>query len=242
MKSELFYENCVVSLPNSSIIFASDENKNSVYSRKHSNFFPFLILILLFIMPADAHPQSGVEILKKIQNKFKSINNFKADFVQTISDAEGKQSGKLSGKFFYKTKNKFVVELKNGTIISDGETVWNYNARQKRVVISSFSDDPTSFSLERYLFDYPALCKIKNVSGEKSKDQIIELVPKDNNIEFKSAKIWKSPDDLISRMEIIDLGDTKYVFQLNDIKVNQDFPESKFAFNPTKGIKIIDLR
>ncbi len=201
-----------------------------------------VILFLCLIMPVAAHAQSGGEILKKIQAKFKSINNFSADFVQTISDPEGKQSGKLSGKFHYKTKNKFVVELKSGTIISDGETVWNYDTRQKRVVISSFNDDPTSFSLERYLFDYPALCKIKNASSDKNKDEIIELVPKDNNIDFKSAKIWKSPEDMISRMEIIDLGDTKYIFQLSGIKVNQDLPESKFTFNPAKGIKIIDLR
>jgi outer membrane lipoprotein-sorting protein len=109
-------------------------------------------------------------------------------------------------------------------------------------VISNFSDDPTSFSLERYIFDYPSLCNVQSIPNVKNKDEIIELVPKDNNIDFKSAKIWKNPENMISRMEIVDLADVKYAFQLSAIKVDQDIPDTKFNFVPPKGIKIIDLR
>ncbi len=204
-------------------------------------FYSFIFLSM-FLSSANLYAQSGNETLKKIQNKFKSINNFNADFTQTISDPEGQQNGKLSGKFFYKRKNKFAVELKNNSIISDGTTVWNYDARSKRVIISNFRDEPTSFSLERYIFDYPALCKIKFSGTGKGNEEIIELVPKENYIDFKSAKIWKSSDNMISKMEIIDLADVKYVFQLSSIKIDQDIKDSKFNFTPPKGIKIIDLR
>jgi len=202
----------------------------------------FLMLFFLSVAVASMDAQSGNETLRKIQNKFKSIINFSAEFKQTIFDPDGKQNAKLSGKFLYKRKNKFVVELRNGSIISDGTSVWNYDSRLKRVVISSFSDEPTFFSLERYIFDYPVLCKIKYIGSEKGKDEIIELVPKDNNIDFKSAKIWKNQDDMISRMEIIDLADIKYIFQLSLVKIDQDIPDSKFSYTPSKGIKIIDLR
>ena len=225
-------------------IIYSKENKVNVMTISKINAIGIFAssLFFLLLLSVNVNAQSGNDILKKIQNKFKSINNFNADFTQTISDPEGQQNGKLSGKFFYKRKNKFAVELKSGSIISDGTTVWNYDARLKRVVISNFSDEPTSFSLERYIFDYPALCKVKYVGNEKGKDEIIELVPKENYIDFKSAKIWKSSDDMISRMEIIDLADAKYGFQLSAIKVDQDIADSKFSFTPPKGIKIIDLR
>jgi len=199
-------------------------------------------IFFLFLFVNFTSAQSGKETLKKIQTKFKSINNFSADFSQTISDPEGKQGGKLSGKFYYKRKNKFIVETKNQSIISDGITVWNYNSRQKRVIISSLSDESTSFSLERYIFDYPVLCNIKS-AGIEGKEEIIELVSKDNNnIEFKSAKIWKTSDDMISKMEIIDLSDAKYLLKLSNIKTDQDMSDSKFNYTPSKGIKIIDLR
>jgi outer membrane lipoprotein carrier protein len=201
----------------------------------------FLILFLILFVDLTS-AQSGKETLKKIQTKFKSINNFSADFSQTISDPEGKQGGKLSGKFYYKRKNKFIVETKSQNIISDGTTVWNYNSRQKRVVISSLSDESTSFSLERYIFDYPALCNIKS-AGIDGKEEVIELVSKDNNnIEFNSVKIWKTSDDMISKMEIIDLSGAKYIFKLSNIKTDQDMPDSKFTYTPSKGIKIIDIR
>ncbi len=198
--------------------------------------------ILFFSTAINLNAQNGNDVLKKIQDKFKSINNFSADFIQTISDPEGQQNGKLSGKFFYKRKNKFAVELKNSSIISDGITVWNYDSRSKRVIISNFRDEPTSFSLERYIFDYPTLCKIKYGGSDKGSEEIIELVPKENYIDFKSAKIWKSSDNMISRMEIIDLADVKYVFQLSSVKIDQDIKDSKFSFATPKGIKIIDLR
>lgn len=199
-------------------------------------------IFFLFLFVNLTSAQSGKETLKKIQTKFKSINNFSADFSQLISDPEGKQGGKLSGKFHYKRKNKFIVETKNQSIISDGTTVWNYNSRQKKVIISALNDESTSFSLERYIFDYPALCNIKS-AGIDGKEEVIELVSKDNNnIEFKSAKIWKTSDDMISKMEIVDLSDAKYVLKLNNIKTDQDMPDSKFNYTASKGIKIIDLR
>ncbi len=202
-----------------------------------------LRLIFFFVLVGTSvNAQSGNETLKKIQDKFKSLTDFSADFAQTVISPETKGTVKLSGKFYYKRKNKFIVELKNGSIISNGETVWNYDTKQKRVVISPFNEDPTSFSLERYIFDYPTVCKIKSIPGENNKDEIIELVPKNNNIDFKSAKIWKSPEDMISKLEVIDLGDTKYTIQLSALKIDQELPDSKFNFNPPKGIKIIDLR
>ena len=199
-------------------------------------------LFLLIISFGLLHAQTGNEFLKKIQNKFKSVSDFSADFSQFVTEPEGKQGTKISGKFYYKRKNKFIVELKNGKIISNGETVWNYDVRQKRVVISNFSDDPTSFSIERYVFDYPSECEVNLVKSDNGKDDYIELVPKRGDLDFNSAKIWKNSDDLIIRMEIEDISDYKYSIILNNINTDSKLSDDKFNFNPPKGIKIIDLR
>lgn len=199
------------------------------------------ILFLFLVSFNLLFAQSGNESLKKIQNKFSSISNFTANFVQTIYDAQGKASNKIKGKIFYKRKNKFVVELKNQTIISNGEIVWNYNHKQKQVVISYFSDDPTSFSIERFVFNYPSLCKIKLLKKDNN-EEIIQLIPKENMLDIKDVQIWKSNDDMVKKLDIVDVGDMHYSIQFDDIQINQDLPESKFTFNPPKGIRIIDLR
>lgn len=196
----------------------------------------------LLLFPIVIYSQSGNELLKKVQEKFKSIDNFSAVFNQTIYDESGKASVKMSGTFSYKRKNKFIVEMKNSAIVSNSKTIWNYDKKLKRVIVSNFNDDPTSFSLERYIFDYPSLCRVKNVAAQNSEEQILELIPKNDNLDFKSVKIWLSKNYMITKMEIVDLNDMKYSFQLSDIKENQEISDSKFTFYPPKGTQIIDLR
>ncbi|MCX6168827.1 MAG: outer membrane lipoprotein chaperone LolA [Ignavibacteriales bacterium] len=202
------------------------------------------IFILICFISSLVFPQSANEFIKKIQNKFKSINNFTADFSQNYFDAQGHDQGKTSGKFSYKRKNRFIVDLNNQFIVSDGQTVWNNDKRFNRVVISKLSDDPTSFSLERFIFDYPPLCKSKIIKEENSQkgEGCIELTPKDQDMEFKYVKIWISSDGMISRLEVLDRGDMRYAFQFTDLKINQDLPDARFTYYPPKGIKIIDLR
>lgn len=199
-------------------------------------------LILLFLISFNfLFAQSGTESLKKIQNKFASISNFTANFVQFTFNEQGKSSAKLTGKIYYKRENKFVVELKNQTIISNGVLVWNYNHKQKQVIISNFIDEPTSFSLERYVFDYPSLCNVKLIKKDNNVE-VIELIPRKDMLDIKDVKIWKNNEDMITKLEIKDVSDMYYSFQFDDIKINQDILESKFTFNPPKGIRIIDLR
>lgn len=188
--------------------------------------------------------QSANEAIRKLQQKFYSVNNFTAEFSQSVFTTKGDDQGKNPGKFFYKKKNKFIVELKNQIIISDGNNVWNYDKKFKRVVISYLADDPTSFSLEKFIYDYPGLCKsrlIKDNSTSGSEDVIV-LIPKDNDLQFKEVKIWKDSNNLISKMELTDLGDMKYSFLFSDLKLNIELPDHNFTFTPPKGTKIIDLR
>ncbi len=210
------------------------------YNITIKNFFKFALVFIFLGTTLNA--QSGQETLKKIQNKFKSVEDFSANFTQSASISTGKGSGSQSGKFFYKRENKFVVELKNSSIISNGKSVWNYNTKQKRVVINSFSDNPTSFSLENYIYEYPSKCEINSVAAVNGKDEVIELVPKSEDVDFVNAKIWKNSDDMISRIEVVDNSNIKHTIQLSSIKTDQGIPDSKFDFNPPKGIKIIDLR
>lgn len=202
-----------------------------------------LKFVFLFFIATLSFAQTGNEVLKNVQSKFNSIISFSANYSQTIINPEGKPVGKDNGKFIYKRKNKFIVEQKKSTIVSDGVSVWNYDKTNKKVIISTFFDDPTSFSIERYIFDYPSLCRVKYLKEESTgNDKVIQLIPKDDLIDVKEIKIWANNSNLISRLEIIDLIELKYSFSFTDIKENPDVQEARFTFYPPKGTKIIDLR
>ncbi len=199
--------------------------------------------VILLLLTATINAQSPIEMIKKIQSKFISIDNFTANFSQNFFNVSGNEQGKADGKFTYKKKNMFVVELKNQKIVSDGKTIWNFDKKFNRVVVSYLNDDPTSFSLEKFVFDYPPLCKVKLLKDiPPANDFIIELTPKDNDLQFKVVRIWKNKDNFISRMELVDIGDMKYAFTFSEIKVNQNLADQIFTFSAPKGTKVIDLR
>lgn len=198
-----------------------------------------LILLLLFSFQV-LYAQSGVESLRKIQNKFNAITDFVANFIQTDCNSTGKNSAVLKGKIYYKKKNKFVVELKNQQIVSNGESIWNYNQKLKQVIISYLSDEPTVYSVEKIIYNYPSHCRIKLL--KKSDEEIIQLIPYEGLLDLKDIKIWKDNNDMITKLEITDLGDVCYFIQFENVLINQNLPENKFTFNPPKGIRVVDLR
>ncbi len=196
-------------------------------------------LFFFILLSGFLFAQNPKDFINKIQTKFNSVSNFTSKFTQTFYTAHGTEGGKANGSFYYKKKNKFFAETNNNIISSNGNTVWNYDKRFKRVVISNFSDDPTSFSLEKFIFAYPSLCKAEILKDE---NDALLLTPKDNDLQFKQVKIWKTSDNLISKMELIDIGDLKYSFTFSDIKINQDLQDSKFEFQIPQGTQVIDLR
>lgn len=200
-------------------------------------------IAFIFFLSQLLLAQNANDILKKAQTKFNSIKSFSADFSQTIISSEGKVVGKDVGTFTYKRKNKFIVDQKKSLIVSNAESVWNYDKVNKKVVISTFYDDPTSFSIERFIFDYPALCRLKFVKEESNDiEKVIQLIPKDDVLDLKEIKIWLNNSNLLSKLEVVDLLDIKYIFSFKEIKENPEISDSRFTFYPPKGIKIIDLR
>ena len=200
------------------------------------------LFLLFIIFPVLINAQSGKALLKKMQDKFNTITDFSADVVEKAST--GEYSGKNSGTFVYKKQDKFRIEIGKHIIVSNGETLWNYDKKQNRVLINYAADEPSTFSIEKYVYDYPKLCRVKlaDNADEKSELKVIELIPKDDDLEFKTAKLWIDNDNMLVKIEATDLSDTDFVIEFSKIKLNQNIPDSKFTLDPPKGSKIIDLR
>jgi outer membrane lipoprotein-sorting protein len=88
------------------------------------------------------------------------------------------------------------------------------------------------------------LCNTKLIKDDnvKNGDELLELIPKDQKLQFKIIRILVNSDGMISKLEITDYMDIQYIFQFSNIKFNQDISSSKFTYSPPKGIQIIDLR
>jgi outer membrane lipoprotein-sorting protein len=203
-------------------------------------------ILLIFLYSLNGFPQQqefaktddkGSDLLNEVQEKYKNISDLSADFKKITN-------GKLdfSGKFFYKQRNKIRFELKNLIIVSDGNTNWNYNKKENKVIITQYDDtDPSALSLEKVLYDYPSKCTA--TSEIEKGENVLVLIPKNNSgLKFNKVKLWINDDYLINKVLIEDPNSGLIEFELTNYKTNQDIDNSMFSLIPPEGSKVIDLR
>ncbi len=195
----------------------------------------FLMILLLFLSLNLNAQDNSKQLLKSLQNKFETIKDLTADILQ-------KSGGKdiLSGKLSYKKENKFHFDLKNNLIVSDGLTIWNYNKKDKKLIINNIDEtDPSLFSFKSIIYDYPSQCTI---SSEKE-GEVLVFVPKENSeLNFSKAKLWINRDNLIDTIIIINKEAVDIEINFINYTLNQNLTDTKFKFTPPEGSTIIDLR
>jgi len=197
--------------------------------------YSFLILSLVFLFSVNNYGQTS-KLLIEVQNSFKKLDSFSSDFVQY---SNGKVN--LYGKLFFKKPNKMKLDLKNIQITSDGKTVWNYMKKQNKVMINNYDEsDPSLFTIDKFLFDYPSKC----VSADQSENgkSFILLTPKEDFESFKKAKLYINDKNELKRISITDINNNLIEFELKNLKYNLSLVDSDFIFTPPNNSKIIDLR
>ena len=196
-------------------------------------------IVAFFSLVGILFSQSADEQIRELQEKFRSIKDFQADFNQASDNPNFNISQSLSGTFYYKSGNKFLIDLNNIKIVSNGNTIWNYDDRQKRTVINNLSDNSDIISLEKIVFDYPELCEVSIYKEDPNK---IIFVPRSNELNFERAIISLNKDKLLSRIKIIDISNAEIIFEFANYKINKNLPDEFFEFNIPEDTKVIDFR
>lgn len=176
----------------------------------------------------------GQDVVKKLQNKFNNIHTLQAKFIQATAGTS------LSGKFSFRKENNYRIEFLNNIIISDGKNIYNIDKKRKRVVISNLEDDPLSFSLYDYIFNYPSICEVTEEKLDNG--YLLSFDASKRNFNFKLAQLWVSTSYLITKIKVIDFTGNEFVFNFSEMKVDQIFPSDYFKFENKMNYKIIDLR
>lgn len=174
--------------------------------------------------------------LKALQEKFNSLKDFSVDFSRTSNSKKD-----LSGKMFYKSKNKIRLEMQNTIVVSDSKSIWNFNKKDNKVFITNTDDDSQSFlSLDKLVNQYPSECKVKIIKVDAR--EVIELTPGSSNLQFIKILMWTNSDNLLSKVIIEDQAIGKMELNFTGYKLNSNITDSKFSFTPPEGSTVIDLR
>ncbi len=191
---------------------------------------------LVFISLMSFAQSDATSILRELQNKYNTISDLSVDYTQ-------KANGKviLTGKIFFKKENKYRIENKNQIIGSDGISAWNFNASQKKYIITNYDAENNSiYSINYLVYQLPNECLLSVRSDGNLR--VLELIPKSTNLQFSRIDLWINSDNLIQKISFKDLNNSTTEINLSNYKLNQKISDSLFSFNPPEGTKVIDLR
>jgi len=194
-----------------------------------------IIIIFSFVSQSFAQENAGV-LLKKIQDKFNSINDLSAQITQSVNGQVN-----LKGKVYYKKENHLRFEFKNILIVSNGETSWNYNEKQNKVIITDYENEGNKIlSIRQIIYEYPEDCELSTFELEGK--MVLQLIPKDGTFSFNSIKLFIDGSDLITKALIDDPATGTIQIDLSNYQLNKNLDDSYFSFSPPEGSQILDLR
>jgi outer membrane lipoprotein-sorting protein len=195
-----------------------------------------LLVIILMSFSVSIAQNIANDVLINIQNKFNSISDLSAQIAQSVNDKVN-----LKGKVLYKKENLLRFEFENMLIISDGETSWNYNKKQNKVIITDYENEGNKIlSIRQIIFEYPEDCELSTFESEGKR--VLELIPQDDIFSFNSVKLFIDSENLITKVLVDDPATGTIQIDLSNYQLNKNLSDSYFIFSPPEGSQVLDLR
>jgi outer membrane lipoprotein-sorting protein len=170
----------------------------------------FLCGMLSGAFKQPSPPTTAEELFAAVQKKYTEGASLRIQFRM--------EEERLQGALALKRGNKYILNLGNGrTIICNGKTVWNYDVLQKKVVVSSFHENPDNISAERIFLNFPRGYTPTLSNGNTRNEAVLTLLP---------AKVR----DQVGDMQRVTLRLTREPLTLT------------FEWKPPQEAHIIDLR
>jgi outer membrane lipoprotein carrier protein len=209
-----------------------------------------LILFNLIFIPA-IFGATGEAVLAEIQNRYESTNDLEAGFLQEYVGKVMKRPQRGEGKVYFKKNGmmRWDYRIPNQKLISNGHTLWYYQAEENQVFVSDVSKvlkekTPLAFLAgEGDLSRDFNLVNMNETVSQKEDNFVLELVPKE-------------PHAALSRLTLTVDKKTYYVVQADvfdrlgnvtrtrfiDIKTNVNLSNSHFQFAIPPGAEVLRVQ
>ena len=205
------------------------------------------ILVALVLFPGQVSGQAALpeQALERLRATYDAIESLRAEFRQAMTypfdDAEVVSTGVL-----YLKGDRYRVETETQTFVTNGQVTWIYNIPEQQVLINDYVDDEMTFSVNDFLFDRNAQFEVHAVDAavRDGADHLqLHLRPRTADAFFREATLWlRERDDLVTRIDVTDVNDTRIRFELEDIALDAPLPPDLFRFTPPAEAEVIDLR
>ena len=205
-----------------------------------------LVLITLLIV-AFTKLNAQESVLSTMSKNIADMGCFKALFAFTIP-ADNDMAMSLIGEMTIKG-DKYILDLDNMEIYSDGATVWYYTSSRSEVIIeNNVLDEGNILSTPASLLsisdrDFKITDKGIAMVGDIQYNSI-KVIPRDSiiNRSILGIDIIFDKDTLPKSIQVRNSDDSYIDFKINKISKLENLKDSLFIFDITRAKEVIDFR
>lgn len=165
-----------------------------------------------------------------------------ADFVQTVSDRQGRITQQVSGKMAFSRPGRFRWDYTapyEQVIVGDGSRLWLYDVDLDQVSVKPLGDvvagTPAALLAGDNALDKYFVLKDAGVAGGL---EWLEAVPRTADTTFERIRMGFR-GDVLEQMELFDHFGQRTTLKLSKFTRNPTIPASRFKFTPPKSADVI---
>jgi outer membrane lipoprotein-sorting protein len=201
-----------------------------------------LLISIAAIFPAAAQKIDKNEVYEKLMEKYAEPETIVVRFhLPGIEDMQGLLKAKRG--------NKYRLRMNGQTVVSDGETIWNYMPADKSVMISNYGDAGDALSLEQFFFDIIDSFKptglYRYTASDRENSYKLKLEPPQSGANIHDIKSIDLYFDIgtydILSIAVYTAGDN-FSWDIDSIRMDEDLSDDVFEFQPPEDAEVIDMR
>lgn len=199
-----------------------------------------IVLGFLFSSGSLRCENDAAELYKKLKDKYGKI--------QSISLKFQSRNSELIGSIKAQKGNKYLLDYSSRLIFCDGKSVWNYDKKENKCIITDYDEDASgSLSIEKFFFDfldkYHPATLTEETSSKGTKLFVLKLQQSDEHSTNSGAlKLWVDPKSLVIRSIDLHESNGQNIIDINELQTSQKTTGKKLEINLPEKVTIIDLR
>jgi outer membrane lipoprotein carrier protein len=208
-----------------------------------------LLAVTLGAAPSAARAQSADAVIDRAVAAYSLLNTMRAGFTQTLTNPLTGSTQTTSGTILRKKPNLLSITFDSGDrVAADGSTLWVYLPsstpgqvmRMPAKGASAGAMDPAGEFLDSPRTRFTVTSSGTATLGGRP-THAVTLVPKRQNPNFTSAKVWiDDADSSIRQFDIETANGLKRHVVITSFTANPAISRASFRFVPPKGAKIVD--
>jgi outer membrane lipoprotein carrier protein len=208
-----------------------------------------LVALAVGAIPSAAKAQSADAVIDRAVAAYSRLSSMRAGFTQTLTNPLTGSTQTTSGTILRKKPNLLSINFDSGDrVVADGSTLWVYLPsstpgqvmRMPAKGASADAMDPAGEFLDSPRTRFTVTSSGTATLGGRP-THAVTLVPKRQNPNFTSAKVWiDDADSSIRQFDIETANGLKRHVVITSFTANPALSGSSFRFVPPKGAKIVD--